>query len=112
MPRQRGNVAAAVAECRQDDGGGADPFGESAEEVLGQRSAGGGDDPDIDRLAAVEADGADLAGRQHAVERLLRFRRKRADLVEKQRARVGLDELADLGREGTREGAFLVAEEL
>ena len=82
MSRQRRNVAAPVAERRQDDRGGADPLAKTGMEVLRQRPAGSGDDPHVDRLAAVEPDGTHLAGRQHAIECLLRFGRKRADLVE------------------------------
>ena len=63
-------------------------------------------------MAAVEADRPHFARCEHAVEQLLRLRRKRGDLVEDQRAAVGLDELAGFGSEGTREGAFFVAEQL
>ena len=109
---ERGNVAAAVAQRRQGDRRRADPLGKAGMEIVGQRPAAGGDDPDVDRMAAVEADRADFAGGEHAVEQLLGLGGKRADLVEQQRAAVGLDQLAGLGREGAREGALLVAEQL
>ena len=48
-------------------------------------------------MAAVEADRADFAGREHAIEQLLGLGRKGADLVEQQGAAVGLDQLAGLG---------------
>ena len=73
MTGERRNIAAAVAERRQGDGGRADPFGEAGMEIVGQRSAAGRDDPDVDGIAAVEPDRADFAGREHAVEQLLRL---------------------------------------
>ena len=97
VPRERRDVAAAVAQRRQDDGGRADPLGKPGVEVVGQRAAAGRDHADVDRIAAVEADRADFAGREHAVEQFLGLGGKRADLVEQQRAAVGLDQLAGLG---------------
>ncbi len=90
----------------------ADSLGQARVEVVGQRAAAGGDHPDVDRIAAVEADRADFAGREHAVEPLLRLDRQGADFVEQQRAAVGLDQLAGLGGERAREGALFVAEQL
>ena len=81
-------------------------------EVFGKRSAARRDDSNVDRIAAVEADRAHLAGREHAVEPLLGVGGKLGDLVEDERSAVGLDELAGLGREGAREGAFVMAEQL
>ena len=94
------------------DGRARDPLGEAGMEVFGERSVARRDDADVDRIAAVEADRAHLAGREHAVEPLLGLGGQAADFVEDERAAVGLDELADLGREGAREGAFLMAEQL
>ena len=76
-----------------------------------QRAAGRGDDPDVDRIAAVAADRADFAGGQHAVERFLGFGRQRGDFVEQQGAAIGLDDAAVLGRESAGEGAFFMAEQ-
>ena len=90
----------------------ADPLGEARIEIVRQRAAGGGDDAHVDRVGAVAADRADFAGGEHAVEHFLGLRRQRADLVEQQGAAVGLDDPADLGGEGAREGAFLMAEQL
>ncbi len=111
MTGERRNIAAAVAERRQGDRGRSDPFGKTGMEIVGQRSAAGRDDPDVDGIAAVEPDRADLAGRKHAVEQLLRLRRKEGHFIQNQRAAVGLDKLADLGCEGAREGALFVAEQ-
>ena len=83
-----------------------------ASKIFGQRAAVGGDHPDVDRMAAVQADRPHFAGGQHSVEQLLRLRRKRRNLVENQRAAVGLDELARLRRERARERAFFVTEQL
>ena len=81
-------------------------------EIFRQRAATGRNDADVDGVTPIEADGADLTGREHAVEHLLRLLGHAADLVEDQRAAVGLDQLADLCRECAREGAFLMAEQL
>ena len=66
----------------------------------------------VDLLAARRAERADLALLQHAQELGLQRRRQLADLVEEERAAVGLDEHAR--RVGARvgEGAALVAEQL
>ena len=66
-------------------------------------------DVDLDGLAP--ADRIDLALLDGAQQLDLRVERQFADLVEEQRAAIGLDELADvlLGRAG--EGALLVAEQ-
>ena len=57
------------------------------------------------------ADRLDLALLQRAQQLDLRGRRQFADLVEEQRAAVGLDELAGVLVGGAGEGAFLVAEQ-
>ena len=111
MAGERGDVAAAFAERRQRDGGRADPLGQAGVEIFGQRPAAGRDDAHVDRVAAVEPDRPDFAGGEHAVEQLLGLGGKCADLVEQQGAAVGLDDLADLGRERAREGALFVAEQ-
>src|SRR4051812_40461162 len=80
-------------------------------EVFGQRMAGRGDDPDVHRLAAVEAHRSNLAGGKHSVEDFLSLRGKSAYFVEQKRSAVRVDQLSDLGRKGSREGALLVAEQ-
>ena len=109
---QRRNVAAAIAQRRNGDGRRRNPLGQARMEILGQRPARGRDQPDIDRVGAVAADRADLAGGEHAVELLLGFLRQGADLVEQQRAAVGLDHPADALGEGARKGARHMAEQL
>src|SRR6478735_11468279 len=112
MPSERRDVSAAIAQGRQSDGRGADPLGKTRVKILRKRMAAGSDDSHVHRLAAVESDGTDLTSRQHAVEPLLRFGGKRANLIQQQSAGVRLNELADLGGEGAREGALLMAEQL
>ena len=93
------------------DGRRSDPLGKARIEIVGERPAARGDDSDIDRLAAVEADRADFAGRENTIEALLRFSWKRADLVQQQRAVICLDHPSGLGRKGPRKRAFFMAEQ-
>ena len=64
---------------------------------------------DLDRLA--RADRLDLALLDRAQQLDLRGQRQLADLVEEQRAAVGLDELAGVAFGRAGEGALLVAEQ-
>ena len=66
-------------------------------------------DVDLDRLAA--ADRLDGAFLQRAQQLYLRGQRQLADLVEKQRAAGGFDELAHVAFGGAGEGALLVTEQ-
>ena len=113
MAGERGNVAAALAQRRQRDRRRADPLGEAGVEILGQRAAAGRDHPDVDRMAAVEADRADLAGREHAVEQLLRFGRQ---APKSRRARSvppsAWTSLPVLAAKAPGKGALLMAEQL
>ena len=59
----------------------------------------------------LRADRVDLALLQRAQQLHLRVERQLADLVEEQRAAVGLLELADALVDGAGEGALLVAEQ-
>ena len=61
--------------------------------------------------AFAAADRLDLALLQRAQQLDLRRQRQLADLVEEQRAAVGLDELAGVLFGGAGEGALLVAEQ-
>ncbi|SVK48402.1 Uncharacterized protein conserved in bacteria [Acinetobacter baumannii] len=72
----------------------------------------GGDDAHVDLHRRIAADSVKLAVRQHPQQARLHVERHIADLVEEQRAAVGLFKapLTDLVRAG--EGAFLVAEQL
>ena len=76
----------------------ADPLGEAAMKIFGERAAAGRDDADVDRIAAVESDRPHFAGGEHAVEQFLGLFGKHADLVEDQGAAVRLHHLAGLGR--------------
>src|SRR5207253_6290238 len=77
-----------------------------------QRPVRGGDDPDVapDRLRA--ADPLELLLLEHAKQLRLEVQRQVADLVEEEGAAVCELEAADPSRDGTGEGAALVAEEL
>ena len=79
---------------------------------VAQVLVGRGDDAHVglDRRAA--ADRGVFALLQHAQQAGLRLHRHVADLVEKQRAALGLLEAADRARVGAGEGALLVAEQL
>ena len=66
-------------------------------DVGAQFAVGGGDHPDVDPQAPVAADPFDLAFLEHAQELGLHVRRHVADLVEEERAAVGLLELARAG---------------
>ena len=72
----------------------------------------GGDDPHVRPLRRVPADAVVLAVRQHAQQPHLQVRRHVADLVQEQRAAVGLLEAAAARRLGAGERAALVAEQL
>ena len=67
--------------------------------------------PEIDLDRPSRADRIDLALLQGAQQLDLRVQRQFADFVEKQRAAIGLGELADMLLGGAGEGALLVAEQ-
>ena len=71
-----------------------------------------GDDADVDLLGLAVADAVDDALLQRAEELHLEVQRELADLVEEERALVGDLELARARRDGARERALHVAEEL
>ena len=117
MLDQRRDVLAALAQRRQPDRHDV----EAVEQVLAEQplrdqlaqvAVGRGDDPEVrlDRRAA--ADRHELARLQHAQQAGLGLERHVADLVEEQRAALGLLEAADLARVRAGERAALVAEQL
>src|SRR5690606_31344723 len=71
-----------------------------------------GDYPHVDADRRLPADAEELALGEHAQQPGLQRRRHVADLVEEQRAAVGLLEPADPPLHRARERALLVAEEL
>src|SRR6476646_1091428 len=111
MARQRGDVAASFAKGRQRDSGRPDTFCQATVEVFGKRPARSGDDTNVDRVAAVEPDGSHFASREDSIQALLRFRRQGSNLIEQERASVGLDQFSGLGRERTGKGAFFMPEQ-
>ena len=72
---------------------------------------GGGDHAHVDADQFAPADAEELALGQHAQQARLQRQRHVADLVEEQRAAVGLLEAADVAALRTGEGAGLVAEQ-
>src|SRR6185503_19310979 len=116
MADEVGNVLAALAQRRQpqrhDVQAEEQVFAEQA--LLDQQPqvlVRGGDDAHValDRRAA--ADGSVFALLQYAQQPRLRFHRHVADLVEKQRAALGLLEAAGGARIGAGDGALLVSEQ-
>ena len=117
MAHQRRQIVRALAQRRhvnRDDV-------EAIEQVLAERAAGdlllevlvgGGDDPHVHLDDAVAAEPLELLLLQHAQHLGLRLQAHVADLVEEDRALVGLLELADLPIGGAGERALLVAEQL
>ena len=75
-------------------------------------AVGGGDDADVDVDRFVAAKLGELRVLQHVQQLGLERRLHLADLVEEDRAGVGLLELADARRRGAGERAFLVPEQL
>jgi hypothetical protein len=73
---------------------------------------GAGEHPDVDADRALFADGTDLAFLQDAEELGLQGGVQLADLIEEQRAQVGLAEEPGPGALRPGEGALAVAEEL
>ena len=71
-----------------------------------QLAVGRGNDADVDLHRLAAADRLDGAFLQRAQQLYLRRQRQLADLVEKQRAAGGFDELAHVAFGGAGEGAF------
>jgi hypothetical protein len=72
----------------------------------------GGHDPHVGADRVVAADRHELALLEHAQQPGLRLQRHVADLVQEQRAALGLLEAADPPRRGAGERALLVPEQL
>jgi hypothetical protein len=71
-----------------------------------------GDDPDLHALLPRGTHGSDGTDLERAQEAGLKRARELADLIEEQRAAVGLLEHAEAALRRAREGALLVAEQL
>ena len=76
-----------------------------------QVDMGRGDDPKIHRYRFIAADGVDLFFLQHTQQLGLQGQWHIADLIQKQRAAIGLGNFALLVLRGAGEGAFGVAKE-
>ena len=103
MPREIADVLGALAQRRQAQRHDV----EAEEQVLAEQAlldqhaqilVGGGDDADIGLDRRAPADGGVFALLQHAQKAGLRLHRHVADLVEEQRAALGLLEAADRAR--------------
>ncbi len=116
VSRQQGDVLGAFPQCRQAQPDDVEPM----EQVLAEQAiayplfevlVGGGDDAHVgsDRLHA--ADTVEMAVGQHPQQTGLQLGRHVADLVEEQRAALGLLEAALPAGLRPREGPALVAEE-
>ena len=79
---------------------------------LGEVAVGGGDDAHVDLALLAGADRANAAALEHVEQLRLQRGRHLADLVEKQRAAVGLGEEAGAIGDRAGERAFDVAEQL
>ena len=113
---KRRHVAATFAERRNGDLDDREPVIEVLAEMprrdlIEQRAVGGGDDADVDLTRMPTAERVDLARLQQAQQLDLRIERQLADLVEHQRAAVGIDALAGRARKCTGERALFMPEE-
>ena len=84
----------------------------AAVDLFAQVAVGRRDHADVDLVRAVAADALDLALLEHAQQLGLQRDVELADLVEEDRAAVGLLEAADVLRDGAGERALLVTEQL
>ena len=113
---QKRNVFRALAQRRQSQREDVQSVIEVAAEPSGahvfhQVAIGGGDDPDVNvnRIAAAEP--LEFALLQYAQQHHLQLRRQLSDLVQKERAAVGLLESSFAARHGAGESAALVTEQ-
>ena len=115
--RQRHDVVLALAQRRHLDRDDVQAVVEVLAELAGlhhrrQIAVGRGDQPDVDAQRPRAAEPLELVLLEHAQDLGLRARAHVADLVEEQRAAVGLLEPADALLVGAGERALLVAEQL
>ncbi len=115
-PGEIGDIIAALAQGRDGDGEDVEAIVEVFAEAallhkFDQVLVGGGDDADIDLDGFLATDGIDLAFLDGAQQLYLCIERQFADLIQEQRAVIGLDEFADVAVHRAGEGAFLVAKE-
>ena len=117
MLDQKWNILTAVAQSRQMDGNDI----QSVREVLPERSflhhepkigAGCRNNPHVDFDRSIAAESIKLPFLNDAQQLDLQGSRHVADLIEEDRAAVGLFKFADPGLDGTRKGAFDVTKQL
>ena len=114
---ERRNVIGPLAQRRIENRKDVEAIVEIAAELLvgdhlREIAVGCRDEPDVDADGAGAAQPLELLLLQHTQELRLQLERDVADFVEEQRAAVRQLEPADLLRDGARERAFLVSEEL
>ena len=117
VAQQFGYVLAPLAQRRNLDANHVEPVQQVLAEMPGLHArleilVGRRDHPHVDLDRRLAADPVELAFGQHAQQPRLQRGRHVADLVEKQRAAIGLLEAAAAQRIGAGERALLVAEQL
>jgi hypothetical protein len=105
--RERGDVLATIAQRRKIEVQDVEAVEEIFAELAGgdaraQVDVGGGDDPDVERTLVGRADPPDLALLEDAVELDLHRQRQIGDLIEEDRAALGLLEQAPTIRDRRR----------
>ena len=116
IERQRHDVLRPLAQRRHAQRHDVDAVEEVGAEAAGlrfrlERTVGGEDQAEVAGARAGSAQAHELSFLQHAQEARLQLRAHVGDLVEEQRAAVGLLEVAGGGFRRAGEGAFLIAEE-
>src|SRR3989442_4564465 len=114
---ERRDVLATLAQGRAEDRHDVEPeeqvLAEGAgADTLAEILVGRGDDAGVHTDRLRHTDRLDLAVLQHAQDLRLRARAHVADLVQEDRAAIGLNELADLASRGAGECPFFVPEQL
>ncbi len=111
-----GDVAAPLAQRREDDLGPGEQLEQLGAEMaggdeVGERQVAGRDHPHVDAEAVLHPDRAHRAVAQRLEQAVLQLERQAVELVEHQRAAVAVLHRPGLAVEGAGEGALLVPEQ-